>query len=319
MATSDKPVRVQVTFGDQTGGGSATPLWVTRAEIMPLASTVIAASVGQARATFVRRYGQMRAPTAAGFGTVAHEELTGRFVRIQVNHIAGDPPADDWRTYWVGLIVKQVDQPDNRSLGQTATGDSELIAVGPEYLLRQARIASSWWKLTDYPQPQALGWMPGFNRTFSGDRLVGNRGGTYLGISHFGGTGRWNHRQMLEYVVARHVQQYADAVMGSRRWPRWSVAGPGLAALAALETEIPMRDTDDAERLLLQIVAPELGFDYGIVPTDQASSCGCSSSRRIRKPKSTTWTCSPIRRCGPAWSGRARGCTIGSRLSASGS
>lgn len=264
---SERPIRVQVRSGETGSGGAYEQVWADRPEILAVRAALNSATLGPGDGAFIYRYGRMMAPRSAGFGTVAPEDLTHKWVRVQVDH--GVAPDEDWRTYWCGIVPTQIDKPDNRDFVQTPTGDIEFAALGPTYVLRQARIAASWWKIPDYPQPQALGWHPGFNKTFAGDRLVGNRGQTYFSVAHFGGAERWNHRQMLEYIVARHVQQWRDAAYTQRRWPAWSITGPGLEALATLETEVEVGENEDVESVLRKIVSPELGFDFAILPTEE--------------------------------------------------
>lgn len=203
-----------------------------------------------------RRYGRVKQPWESTYATRTSWDLLDYWVRVR---LAG---AQGLQTAWVGRIAAE--SRELHGSDQGPAGVQSWVAHEPLYLLDRIAVSTSHWinPQTSAGAPVELGWSPSWNAFDGRGVTVGNRSAERLGASFvFGGTETWTRKDMLEYLLARFVDE------GGATGPAWSIGGQ-VDILAGISDTVPIGDSQSVADLLRKLTPREMGIDYRIVPTD---------------------------------------------------
>lgn len=230
--------------------------WTVRPEIAVEQASACVAGQDLGSCVLRRPYGTIKWPWETEFEAVEPIDLMGHWVRVRLMGESGLVDA------WLGRVGGDTREIYGGDAGPT--GIQTFTAYEPAWLLQRIHIHSSWWRETAMSETEAkeLGWCPSMNDRDERRLLVGNRSaakvdGTYV----FGGTDTWTHRDALEYVVARFVDESTDG------GPAWSIGGQ-VDLLEAITDAIPFEASQTAAELLRKIVPTTMGVDYDVRYTD---------------------------------------------------
>jgi len=197
------------------------------------------------------RYGYDKAPHEAGFSTKLPADWTRAWVRVDVVAPGGA------QTIFLGRISGEGRHVHGQDNGPS--GRQTWAAYGPLQILRKIHVGRSFW-LVDGEEKE-LGWIPSLNRRDELDTIRGNRSAEKSGDSYlFGSTAVWTHRDFLEYLLDRFVDE-SDA-----GGPAWTIGGQD-ELLDELTETVEMATTQTAAEIIRRLIPPRLGLDYKITPT----------------------------------------------------
>jgi len=169
--------------------------WRIAPYLVPL-SHVDAVAPGYSNARVRFDYGMLKRADRGAFVIERPSALKDWRVRIRTAEVGSGAI-----TQWAGVLRAEEYAPMGRDVAPSGT--QVLVALGPEFNLDRAPLASSWWE--DEATARRINMSPRFNVYSSGGVVVGNRSDSKVGSSYVfvRGGERWNAIQMLEYVLAR--------------------------------------------------------------------------------------------------------------------
>lgn len=217
-----------------------------------------------------RRYGRVKQPWETSFATRESWNLLDWWIRIR---LAG---AQGLETAWVGRIAAE--SRDLHGSDRGPAGVQSWIAHEPLFLLDRISVSISWWEVripnalfivdgNRISEPYTttvheLDWCPSWNSFDSRGVTVGNRNADKIGASHaFGGSSVWTRRQMVEYLLARFVDE------GGVSGPSWTLGGQA-EILEEISDTVKAGDTQSVADLLGRMIPRDMGLDFRISPTD---------------------------------------------------
>jgi len=233
-------------------------------ELVRMSRTVGSKDIG--RCEFRRHYGVVKGPDEAGLAQRTAIDLTNWWVQVELMTVGGVGVA------WTGQVGSEARQIHS-SLNYPS-GIQTWVALDPLQTLRKHHVHKSHWLVPiSSGEPPAveervLGWLPPMNRRDSDNTLVGNMtavksNGTFL----YGGTERWTRFDMLEYLVARFMDESAYG------GPRWEIGG-GVGVLLDLDDTIDFGASKTVAEILELLINPTIGLDFKIDPIPATPSPG---------------------------------------------
>lgn len=228
-----------------------------RLELESMQTEIAGRGVGSCAIRFA--YGsKAKSPGDAALALRGATSLMGHWLRVR---LANDQGA--YSVQWIGKVGSE--SRDFRRSGDAPAGWQRFTAYEPAYLLRRISVSQSYWLRGGLAV--LLDWIPDMNVRDDRGFLLGNRTVTrYSGTYIFGQGELWTRYDALEYFLGRFVNE------GGTSGPKWTIGGQA-DLLRDIADALRFSRTQTMADVLAQIINPQLGLDYAIIPdpVDQAA------------------------------------------------
>jgi hypothetical protein len=221
--------------------------WETRPDLLAESASTHVAAADLDAAVISRLYGPTKQPYETQIDAKMALNLENAWVRILL--VSGR----ELVPIWTGRIFGEGCDARGNSLGPA--GVQRWQCYGPRNLLRRINVHQSYWLVDD--EEKLLNWLPPMNGFSPEGGLVGNRDAAE---NLYGGTAVWTHREYLEYVLERFVDE------SDTGGPTWTLGGQ-VDFLGELESALEFTPTITADELLSSLVPISAGVDWKIVCT----------------------------------------------------